>query len=166
MDDRRVKPTTPGPRRPYRSPRREAAALQTRRAIRDAAEALFLRDGYVRTTMKAIAAQAGVSEKTMYLTYASKARLLRHVIEVAVRGDEAPATLAQRPEWRAVVHGPPEEVFARFAALNAALMARTAQIIALAQAAATADPELAEVGARARATARADLHALAVELKR
>jgi len=165
MDDRRVKPTTPGPRRPYRSPRREAAALQTRRAIRDAAEALFLRDGYARTTMKAIAAQAGVSEKTMYLTYASKAKLLRHVIEVAVRGDEAPATLAERSDWRAIVRAPPAEVFARFAALNAALMARTAPIIALAEAAAETEAELAEDRDRAHATARADLRALASELK-
>lgn len=165
MDDQRVKPTTPGQRRPYRSPRREAAALQTRHAIRDAAEALFLRDGYARTTMKAIAAQAGVSEKTMYLTYASKAKLLRHVIEVAVRGDEAPATLAERSDWRAIVRAPPEEVFAHFAALNAALMARTAPIIALAEAAAETEAELAEDRDRAHATARADLRALASELK-
>jgi hypothetical protein len=58
------------------------------------------------------------------------------------------------------------EVFARFAALNASLMTRTAQIIALAESAAAVDPELADHRARARATARADLHAIAVELKR
>ena len=162
-----VKPPEPEPaRRPYHSPKRAAAALKTRRAIRAAAETLFLRDGYTRTTMKAIAKQAGVSEKTMYLTYATKANLLREVIQVAVRGDEAPETLAERPEWRAVMAGPPDEVFARFATLNAALMTRTAQIIALAESAAAVDPELAEHRARARATARADLHALAVELKR
>jgi hypothetical protein len=62
--------------------------------------------------------------------------------------------------------GPPDEVFARFATLNAALMTRTAQIIALAESAAAVDPQLAEHRARACATARADLHALAVELKR
>jgi AcrR family transcriptional regulator len=98
MDEPPVKPPPPIPRRPYRSPKRDAAALQTRRKIRDAAETLFLRDGYARTSMKAIAAHAGVSEKTMYLTYATKAKLLRRVIEVAVRGDEAPATLAERSD--------------------------------------------------------------------
>ena len=162
-----VKPPEPEPaRRPYHSPKRAAAAQKTREAIRAAAETLFLRDGYTRTTMRAIAKQAGVSEKTMYLTYATKANLLREVIQVAVRGDEAPETLADRPEWRAVMAGPPHEVFARFAALNASLMTRTAPIIALAESAAAVDPELAEHRARARATARADLHALAVELKR
>ena len=166
MVEQPVKPSAPGsPRRPYRSPKREAAALKTRHAIRDAAETLFLRDGYARTSMKAIAAQAGVSEKTMYLTYATKANLLREVIQVAVRGDEAPATLAERPEWRAVMDGERDQVFARFAARNAALMTRTAPIIAVAEAAAATDPELAEHRDRAHATARADLHALAVELK-
>jgi hypothetical protein len=67
----------------------------------------------------------------------------RRVIEVAVRGDEAPATLAERSDWRAIVRGPSQEVFARFAMLNAALMARTAPIIALAEAAAETEPELA-----------------------
>ena len=162
-----VKPSEPEPaRRPYHSPKRAAAALKTRQTIRAAAESLFLRDGYTRTTMKAIAKQAGVSEKTMYLTYATKANLLREVIQVAVRGDEAPETLSERPEWRAVMVGPLGDVFARFAVLNASLMARTAEIIALAESAAAVDPELAEHRARARATARADLHALAVELKR
>ena len=161
-----VKPPAPGsPRRPYHSPKRAAAALETRQAIRAAAEELFLRDGYTQTTMKAIAQQAGVSEKTMYLTYATKANLLGEVVRVAVRGDEAPETLSERDEWRAVVRGPIDEVFARFAALNATLMARTAHIIALAQSAATVDPELAEHRARARATAHADLLALASELK-
>jgi AcrR family transcriptional regulator len=166
MPEPSVKPSEPQPsRRPYHSPKRAAAALKTRQAIRAAAEALFLRDGYTQTTMRAIAEQAHVSEKTMYLTYATKANLLREVIQVAVRGDEAPATLSERPEWR-VMAGPPDEVFARFAALNAALMARTAPIIALAESAAAVDPELAEHRARARATARADLYALALELQR
>ena len=161
-----VKPPDRRSRRPYNSPKRTAAALKTRHAIRDAAESLFLRDGYARTSMNAIAKQAGVSEPTIYLTYTTKANLLREVIQVAVRGDEAPQTLSERPEWRAVMTGPIDDVFARFATLNAALMARTAQIIALAESAAAVDPELAEHRARARATARADLHALAVELKR
>ena len=166
MNGAPVKPPDSGPpRRPYQSAKRDAAALKTRYAIRDAAESLFLRDGYTRTSMKAIATQAGVSEKTMYLTYNTKANLLRHVIQVAVRGDEAPATLSERPEWRALMAGPIDEVFARFAARNAALMTRTAPIIALAESAATTDPELAEHRDHAHATARADLHALATEFK-
>src|SRR5215213_4632089 len=82
-----------------------------------------------------------------------------------LRDDEAPATLSERPEWRAVMSGPIDEVFARFAALNAALMTRTAAIIALAESAAASEPELREHRDRAHTTSRADLQALAAVLK-
>ena len=78
--------------------------------------------------------------------------------------DEAPATLSERPEWRALLPAD-RRAFARFAARNAALLTRTAPIIALGESAATTDPELAEHRDHAHATARADLHALASELK-
>ena len=116
--------------------------------------------------MKAIANEAGVSEKTMYLAFATKATLLRQVIQVAVQGDEAGIPLAQRPEWRALLAGPVEEVFTRFARLNTALMTRTAAIIALGEAAAETDPELAEHRDLAHAETRANLRALAAELQR
>jgi AcrR family transcriptional regulator len=156
----------PEPRRRYSTPKRDARAAATRARIRAAAERLFLRDGYARTTMKAIAHEAGVSEKTMYLAFATKATLLRHVIQVAVQGDEAGIPLAQRPEWRALLAGPVEEVFSRFAELNTALMTRTAGIIALGEAAASTDPELAGHRDRAHAETRANLTALAAELQR
>ncbi len=59
-----------------------------------------------------------------------------------------------------------DEVFSRFAALNAKLMTRTAAIIALGEAAASVDPELAEYRDRARAATLANLRALAAELNR
>ena len=106
--------------------------------------------------MRAVATRAGVSEKTVYLTFSTKANLLRHVIQLAVRGDEAPAPISERPEWRAVVTGATEEVFGRFAALNARTMTRTAEIIALGESAAATDPELAEYRDRDHAATRAD----------
>jgi AcrR family transcriptional regulator len=154
------------PPAPDRFPKRAERARRTREAIREAATTLFLRDGYTRTSMKAIAAEAGVSEKTMYLTYETKAALLDQVIKVAVRGDEDPVSLAGRPAWRAVFGGPASEAFARFAGLNAALMARTAEIVAVGEAAAAGDPELAPMRDRAHAAARSDIHALVAELDR
>lgn len=150
--------------RHYSTPKRDQRAAATRAAILAAAEELFLRDGYARTSMKAIAAQAGVSEKTMYLVFATKAMLLRQVIQLAVQGDEASTPLSERLEWRAVVAGPVDEVFVRFAALNATLMTRTAAIIALGESAANTDPELAEYRDRAHAATRANLRALAAAL--
>ena len=151
--------------RRYSTPKRDQRAAATRAAILAAAEKMFLRDGYARTSMKAIATQAGVSEKTMYLAFATKARLLRQVIQLAAQGDEASTPLSQRPEWRALVTGSVEETFARFAALNATLMARTAAVLALGETAAATDPELAEYRDQAHAETRANLRALAAELK-
>ena len=161
-----VKPPRPRSSRRYVTPKRDKRAAATRAAILAAAEALFLRDGYARTSIKAIAAVAGVSEKTMYLAFATKATLLRQVIQHAVQGDEAPTPLSERPEWRALVAGPADQVFARFAARNAALMTRTAEIIALGESAASTDPELAQYRDRAHAATRANLRALAAELQR
>ena len=148
------------------TPKRDQRAATTRAAILAAAETLFLRNGYARTSMKAIAAEARVSEKTMYLAFTSKATLLRQVIQYAVQGDETSTPLAEREQWRALMRGPVDEVFARFAALNATLMTRTAAIIALGEAAASVDPELAEYRDRAHAATLANLRALAAELNR
>ena len=71
-----------------------------------AAEELLLRDGYARTSMRAIATQAGVSENTKYLSFASRARLLRQVIKLGVQGDETGVPPAGRPAWLEVVAGP------------------------------------------------------------
>ena len=158
--------SAPSSRRSYVTPRRDQRAAATRTRILSAAEELFLRDGYTRTSMKAVATLAGVSEKTMYLTFSTKANLLRHVIQVAVQGDESSIPLSQRPQWRAVVAGATDGIFGRFAALNAATMSRTAAIIALGEAAASTDPELAEYRDRAHTVTRADLRALAAELNR
>jgi AcrR family transcriptional regulator len=159
-------PASSKPSRRYATPKRDRRAAATRAKILDAAKTLFLRDGYVRTSMRSIADLAGVSEKTMYLTFATKATLLRQVIQLSVRGDEAETPLAERSEWRELVAGPVEEVFARFAAQNAILMTRTAALTALGEAAAASDPELAEYRDRAHAETRANLHALTAELHR
>ena len=153
-------------RRSYATPKRDQRAAATRATILAAAEELFLRDGYPRTSMKAVATRAGVSEKTMYLTFSTKASLLRHVIRLAVQGDEAATPLSQRPQWRALANGAPEEVFDRFAARNTTMMTRPADIIALGESAASSDPELAEYRDRAHEATRADLRALVAELDR
>ena len=152
--------------RRYSTPKRDARAAATRAQILEAAQRLFLREGYARSSMKAIAQEAGVSEKTMYLAFATKAALLRQVIQLAVQGDEEGTPLAQRPEWRALLAGPVEEVFIRFARLNADQMTRTAAIIALGETAASTDDELGQHRDRAHAETRANLRALAAELQR
>jgi TetR/AcrR family transcriptional regulator, mexJK operon transcriptional repressor len=52
------------------------AAAQLEDRLLDAAEALFVRDGYERTSLERVARTAGASTKTVYGRYASKAALL------------------------------------------------------------------------------------------
>jgi AcrR family transcriptional regulator len=63
------------PGRPYESSLRRAQAQTTRTYVLDAAAALFVREGYPRTTTKAIATKAGTSVETVYAR-GSKAALL------------------------------------------------------------------------------------------
>lgn len=90
-------------KRQYRSPRREESARHTRVLIRDAAARLFASQGYAVTTMRQIAEQAGVSERTTYAVFPTKLDLFTEVIGVAVAGDDLPIPVAERPEFRAAI---------------------------------------------------------------
>jgi TetR/AcrR family transcriptional repressor of mexJK operon len=69
------RPTPPGP--VPDGPRYPAK----RAAIARAALDLFVRDGYERTSVDAIAAEAGVSKRTVYSHYGDKERLFLAVVE-------------------------------------------------------------------------------------
>jgi TetR/AcrR family transcriptional regulator, mexJK operon transcriptional repressor len=56
------------------------ASERKRQAIASAALALFARDGYERTTVDAIAAEAGVSKRTVYNHYGDKETLFTLVV--------------------------------------------------------------------------------------
>jgi AcrR family transcriptional regulator len=59
-------------KRSYHSPKREHQARQTREQIVGAARRLFARDGFAKTTVEAIAREAGVSAQTVYASVGSK----------------------------------------------------------------------------------------------
>jgi AcrR family transcriptional regulator len=92
--------------RTYNSPRRQEQARATRRAILDAAERLFVRDGYPVTTMEAIAAEAGVSLKTVYAPFSTKSGLLRALWDLRLKGDDDGAPVAQHEWFREVIDEP------------------------------------------------------------
>jgi AcrR family transcriptional regulator len=149
-------------RRRYSSSKRDQAALETRRRIRTAGEELFLRDGYVSTTMAAISRAAGVSERTVYLAFPAKAELLSEIIRVGVRGDDQLPALRDRDDVREVEAAQrADELLARFARASAAIMARSARFIALGEAAAASDPALAEIRDRAHDAIRTDMRNVA-----
>jgi AcrR family transcriptional regulator len=80
------------PRRKYHSPLRADQARRTRRGVLEAAFRLFVDRGYAGTTIAAVAEQAGVSPETIYLSFRGKRGLLEGVIEMAIAGEEDPAT--------------------------------------------------------------------------
>src|SRR5262245_52097861 len=85
-------------KRNYSSTLRDAQARQTRRAIVDAGARLFVDDGFGRTTIDTIAAEAGVSRKTVFTSVGGKVEILKLAIDWAIVGDDEPVALADRPE--------------------------------------------------------------------
>ncbi len=64
-------------RRAYDSSRRRAQSRRTHDALLHAALARFVDQGYTATTIESIAADAAVSEATIYKTYGGKSGLIR-----------------------------------------------------------------------------------------
>ena len=83
-----------------------------------AAQRLFELQGYAATTMVAIAADAEVASKTVYLAFESKAGVLRALWNKLLRGDEEEAPVAERDWYREVVDEPDPERQLRLNARN------------------------------------------------
>jgi AcrR family transcriptional regulator len=88
--------------RTYVSTLRAEQAVSTRRSILEAARRLFERDGYAGTSIPAIAAEAHVAVKTLYLGFSSKPELLRAVWGQRLAGDEAATPVLERAWYREV----------------------------------------------------------------
>jgi AcrR family transcriptional regulator len=130
------------PRRSYHSPRRQQQAAATRRAILEAAERLFEHGGYPATTMEAIAAEAGVALKTVYVAFATKSGLLRALWDLRLKGDLQDAGVAERPWYREVVDEPDPERQLRRNARNArGVKQRIAGVLKVLRSAAPVDPD-------------------------
>lgn len=64
-------------------------SARKRRAIMEAATALFLRDGYRSTSMDQVAADAAVSKQTVYKQFADKEQLFRDIVLGVTGNSEA-----------------------------------------------------------------------------
>jgi AcrR family transcriptional regulator len=130
------------PKRSYHSPRRQEQAAATRRSILEAAQRLFVRQGYPATTMEAVAAEAGVSLKTVYLAFATKSGLLRALWDLLLKGDEDEAAVDQRQWFLEVVHEPDPERQLRLNARNARVVKlRIAPLLEVIRDAAPVEPD-------------------------
>src|SRR3954466_3209022 len=133
-----------GVKRRYESPRRREQAAATRRQILEAAQRLFEEQGYAATTMSAIAAEAGVALKTVYVAFETKSGLLRALWHLLLRGDEADVPIDQRPWYREVLAEPDPERQLRLGAANArAVKERAGALMAVIRDAAPSEPDIA-----------------------
>jgi AcrR family transcriptional regulator len=152
-----------GPRataRPYESALRRAQAATTRAAVLDAATALFVREGYLRTTMKAIAGEAGTSVETVY-TQGSKAALLLAAVDRALGGDDDDVPLTDRTEFASALRQPTAAaIIEAFVRALAQVAVRSSGLLVAFEDAAAADPSTAELWAAAEQHRKADCRRL------
>lgn len=140
---------SPKAKRPYHSPRRQEQAKATRQAILDAAEQLFIRDGYVATSMAAIAKEAGVALKTVYLAFETKFGLLRALWHRNLRGGRENVPVADQQWFLEVIEEPDPEKTLRLNARNSRrVKARIAPLGDVLLNAAAADPEVKALSER------------------
>jgi AcrR family transcriptional regulator len=135
--------------RRYESPRRREQAAATRRQILDAAQRLFERDGYAATTMAAIAAEASVALKTVYVAFETKSGLLRALWHLLLRGDEADVSMGERRWYRQLLDEPEPERLLRLVARNSRIVKeRAGALLGVIRSAAATDPDAAHLWQR------------------
>src|SRR4051794_6975537 len=148
------------PRR-YDSPRRRAQAEATRREILDAAERLFVRDGYAATTMAAIAKEAGVALKTVYVAFETKSGVLRALWNLRLRGDQTDVPIQDRAWYREVLAEPdPERALRLGAHESRQVKERAGGLFGVLRSAADADPDIAALWERINAEFHANQRAV------
>ncbi len=126
-----------------------AAAAATREAILRAAKARFEARGWAGTSIPAVAADAGVSPKTIEAQLATKAALLADVVDYAIRGDDANVPMVRR-ELALAVKATPDAatMLERHAAHSCAIAGRSAPIAWVVETAAASDQHVAKLWAR------------------
>jgi AcrR family transcriptional regulator len=135
-------------RRRYHSPLRAEQARETRRRVLEAAFRLFVERGYAGTTIAAVAEAAGVSAETIYLSLGGKRGLLEGVIEMAIAGEEDPAT-QEHALWSEVAQlTGARERLERMVEYSCSIVARTGPVHAVIRGAADKEAFAAVLGRR------------------
>ena len=131
----------PPPRRPG-----QARTRLARRAVVDAARALFAERGYQATTIDAISERADVPPATVYRLFSSKLGILKAMLDVSIAGDDQPLSLPERPEVSALAaERDAGALLTGFVALTVAINTRSHDVYRILTSAAGSDPAAAEL---------------------
>jgi len=107
----------------------QARTRFARRAVLDAASALFLQRGYGATTIDAISRESEVPQATVYRLFSSKQGILKALVDTSVAGDDEPVPVAERPHVRSLMSAKdPMGSLAGLAAVSVDINARIAPI--------------------------------------
>lgn len=137
MTDRPVK-------RSYDAAQRRERAAERRRQVLESAWGFFTSLGYGRTTVSAIATDAGVSPETIYKTFGGKAGLVRAIWQDALAGT-GPDHAERRSDVMSATAGTGSEIIEGWVRLGLEVAPRAGTVLALVRAASALDPEAARL---------------------
>lgn len=129
-------------KRRYDSSSRKAQARRNREAVLDAAERLFLAEGYAATTVAAVAREAGTSVETVYKAFGGKAGLVRALYDRGLGGRGRVAAYERSDEMRSH-ETDPKAIMRNWGDLAGEVASVVMPIRLLMRSAAVTDPEIA-----------------------
>jgi AcrR family transcriptional regulator len=131
---------------PLRSGRGQARTRLARRAVVDAARALFRERGYAATTIEAVSEHSDVPSATVYRLFSSKLGILKALLDTSIVGDDQPLPVQERPDVASLFTEPdPYKLLAGFAGVTTAINQRTNDVYRAVTSAAGSDPAAAEL---------------------
>ncbi|GAA1967153.1 helix-turn-helix domain-containing protein [Microbacterium deminutum] len=137
-------PERPVKRRSYDAAHRRSRAAERRAHVVEAASGLFSSRGFSRTTVAAVASEAGVSSETIYKSFGGKAGLVRSIWEDALAGT-ATDHAEQRADVLAVTSQSGPDIIEGWVRLGLEVAPRAIGVLTLVRSAAEVDPEAARL---------------------
>src|SRR4051812_5313344 len=124
----------------------QARTRFARRAVVDAAGALFRERGYAATTIEAISEHSDVPSATVYRLFSSKLGILKALLDSSIAGDDQPVALQARPDVASLfTEADPHTLLAGFAGVTTAINQRTNDVYTVLASAAGSDRAAAEL---------------------
>ena len=127
--------------------RRAVQAADTRALIVSVAARLFAEQGYVPTTVEAIASESGVALQTVYNSVGNKAALLSAVLDAAASGPHSPSNVLELMRQRTAEAPDFDALIAVLADWFVEVHRRTGTVVAVIAQAAAVDPAVAKLQA-------------------